>query len=220
MVSVIFIAPPAAGKGTISKYLVGNFGYTQLSTGDLLRKAAKEDTTFGRNIKQLIDEGFFVSDEIVLKLIERELEKIKGKAFILDGIPRNILQAKHLEKIFEKINVDKYIVINLDILEDTLKKRATGRRLCNDCHLSYNIYFDGFKPKEENVCDTCHNPLLRREDDAEEVFISRYQTYLKNTLPLIHFYQEKGLLYVVDANCTNAEILENVEKIIKGEEND
>ena len=166
MVSVIFIAPPAAGKGTISKYLVGNFGYTQLSTGDLLRKAAKEDTTFGRNIKQLIDEGFFVSDEIVLKLIERELEKIKGKAFILDGIPRNILQAKHLEKIFEKINVDKYIVINLDILEDTLKKRATGRRLCNDCHLSYNIYFDGFKPKEENVCDTCHNPLLRREDDA------------------------------------------------------
>lgn len=220
MPNVIFIAPPAAGKGTISKYLVDNFSYIQLSTGDLLRNTAKENTDLGKNIAHLIHNGIFVSDEIVLQLIQNELEKIQGQPFILDGIPRNLLQAKHLEKIFQKLQITNYIVIDILLEEDLLKKRATGRRICPSCHVSYNVYFDAFKPLEEGICNLCESMLIAREDDKEEVFMNRYQTYLENTLPLLDFYEKQGLLYKINANVDKEDILEQVRQIVHGEKHD
>lgn len=220
MMRVIFIAPPAAGKGTISKYLVDNLGYTHLSTGDLLRKIAKENSELGKNIAKLMEEGKFISDDIMFELIKNELNTLKDKPFILDGMPRNIEQAKYLEKMFASMDVNNYIVINIDIDKELLEKRATGRRICESCKASYNIYFDGFKPKVENICDVCNHELTQRSDDTAETFNNRYDTYLKSTAPLIHFYEEKGILHKVLASKPNEEIIQDVVELVKGEKND
>jgi adenylate kinase len=218
--NIIFIAPPAAGKGTISKFLVDNYDYIHLSTGDMLRKISKEDTPLGNSIKNLMKEGKFISDDIMFTLIKNELANINGKPFILDGMPRNINQAKYLDQMLKSINVDKYIVINIDINKDILKMRATGRRLCQNCGASYNIYFDGFKPKVINTCDKCNSTLIQRDDDSEETFKYRYETYLENTLPVINYYKEQGLLRIVDASKSASEIECDVVSILKGEKND
>lgn len=217
MMNVIFIAPPAAGKGTISKYLVDNYGYTHLSTGDILREKTKEDSESGRNIAALINEGKFVSDDIMFELIKDKLISLKDKPFILDGMPRNINQAEYLENVLKELDVNNYVVINIDINKDLLEKRATGRRLCESCGASYNIYFEGFKPKIENTCDQCNNSLIQRKDDTIETFKYRYETYLNNTEPVINFYEEKGLLQKVDASKASEEIIEDVISILKGE---
>lgn len=217
MMNVIFIAPPAAGKGTISKYLVDNFEYNHLSTGDLLRKIVKEDSELGRNIAALMSEGKFISDEIMFELIRKELVSLKDKPFILDGMPRNINQAEYLETMLKELGVDNYMVIHIDIAEEILEKRATGRRLCGNCGASYNIYFEGFKPLKENTCDKCNHELTKRTDDTAETIRVRYETYLNATAPLINFYENKGLLKTVDASKPQEEILKDVLTLLKGE---
>ena len=220
MMKVIFIAPPASGKGTISKYLVDNYGYVHLSTGDILRKIAKEDSELGKNIANLINNGKFISDEIMFEIIKNELILLKDRPFILDGMPRNINQAEYLEKILKNSNVNNYVVIHIDIDENILEKRATGRRLCENCGTSYNIYFDKFKPIKENICDKCNSNLIKRKDDTAETFKLRYQTYLNATAPIINFYKTKGLLYTVDASKPNYKLLKDIVTLLKGEKND
>lgn len=213
MKNVIFIAPPAAGKGTISEYLIKNKGYVHISTGDLLRNVAKLDTEVGIKVKGLMKEGKFIGDDIILPLFKEELLRLKDKPFILDGMPRTLEQADYLTNLFQELNVDNYVVINMEINEDLLEKRAVGRRIC-ECGASYNIYFDDFKPNVEGICDQCHKELIQREDDTLETFKNRYQTYLKETEPLIHYYEEKGLLTRVDANQANDKIISDVEQIL------
>lgn len=217
---VIFIAPPAAGKGTISKFLESHYGYKHLSTGDLLRNISKQNTMLGKNIANLLENGEFIPDEVIFTLIKKELDELKGKPFILDGVPRNQKQAEYLDNMLQENNVDNYVVIHIDVDKETLKKRATGRRICSNCSTSYNIYFDGFKPKEADICDICGNKLAKRKDDAEEIFQIRFKTYLEATKPLLDYYQKKHLLYKVDASKNQEEILDCVERILKGEKND
>lgn len=213
MKNLILIAPPAAGKGTISEYLVKNLDYTHISTGDILRKAAKSDSEQGNIIRNLINAGKFVGDDIILPLFKEELVKLKDKPFILDGMPRKIEQAKYLTNLFSELNVDNYVVINLSIEESLLEKRAVGRRIC-ECGASYNIYFDEFKPKVEEICDHCGKNLIQREDDNLETFKKRYQTYLEETEPLIHYYKEKGLLKIINVSKTNSEIIESIKSVL------
>lgn len=213
MKNLILIAPPAAGKGTISEYLVKNLDYTHISTGDILRKAAKSDSEQGNIIRNLINAGKFVGDDIILPLFKEELVKLKDKPFILDGMPRKIEQAKYLTNLFSELNVDNYVVINLSIEESLLEKRAVGRRIC-ECGASYNIYFDEFKPKVEEICDHCGKNLIQREDDNLETFKKRYQTYLEETEPLIHYYKEKDLLKIINVSKTNSEIIESIKSVL------
>jgi adenylate kinase len=219
-VNIIFIAPPAAGKGTISSYLVDNLGFIHLSTGDMLRDIAQSDTLLGKSVKSLMKEGKFISDDIIIELVREEIVKFKDKQFILDGIPRNLEQASRLDAILEEIGVNNYVVINIDIDEDLLEKRATGRRLCPNCGASYNIYFDGFKPIVDNVCDKCQSKLIQREDDTLETFKYRYQTYLNNTKQVLDFYNDKGLVRVIDASKSTEDILSDVRSILEGVKND
>ena len=216
MMNVIFIAPPAAGKGTISEYLVETNGYIHLSTGELLRKVASENTELGRHIAKLMQEGILVEEGIVLKVFESELERIKDKAFILDGIPRKAHQAEYLDNLFKQFGIQKYVVINLDIDENLLTKRITGRRVCSNCGASYNINDDAFRPKMIDSCDICNSKLIQRKDDNEETFKVRYQTYLKETKPLLDYYREKGVLHKIDASKSQQEIRAAVEEIVKG----
>lgn len=219
MKNVIFIAPPAAGKGTLSKYLEENLGYVHISTGDLLRNVMKSGTALGNLVSSLVNEGKFVGDDVILPLFKEELLKIKDKPFILDGMPRNLDQAAYLDKLFSELGVNNYVVIHIDIDKDLLEKRAVGRRICS-CGASYNVYFDGFKPQIDDVCDYCQKKLVIREDDTSEKFKVRYQTYLDATSPLIEFYQNKDKLKSVDANKSQEDIVNDMLSILKGEEND
>lgn len=213
MRNLILIAPPAAGKGTISNYLVENLGYKHISTGDILRRVASTDTDIGLLVKQMMKEGQFIGDDIILPLFKEELVKLKDQSFILDGMPRTLKQAEYLTKLFQELSVHNYVVINIAIDKNLLEKRAVGRRICK-CGASYNIYFDSFKPRKDGTCDKCNEELIQREDDTLETFNNRYQTYLKETEPLIHYYNEKGTLKVVDASLPSNEILSTVKDIL------
>lgn len=215
MKNIIFLAPPATGKGTLSKYLTDTYDYIHISTGDLLRKVAMQDTEIGKTVKDLMKKGEYIKDDIVLPLFKECIENIGNKPYILDGIPRTLNQAQYLDNN----NVNNYVVINLDIDEDVLKKRSTGRRVCSNCKTSYNINSIEFKPKKENICDICNGTLIQREDDNEETFNNRLEVYKKETKPLIEYYQSKNKLVKINANQNTEDIIKDLIKVI-GDNND
>ncbi len=209
MKNILFIAPPAGGKGTIGEQLEDEFGYEHVSTGDLIREI-DEESEIGKQVQKCMKVGKFVDDRIVLSLLKKKLLEMDNKPFILDGFPRSITQAKELDELFEKINKKIDLVIFIDIDYDTCLKRAIGRVSCPNCHETYNIFFR--KPKIENVCDECGTELVKRIDDNEESFEKRFKTYEKNTLPLVDFYKEKGILVTVDKNNTYEKVRNEIKK--------
>lgn len=213
--NILFIAPPAAGKGTQSLYLEEKYGYIHLSTGDLLRKEIEKKSEIGINIDKIISKGELVSDEIITELLKNELENMKHRKFILDGYPRNIKQADILENIFHEINCENYVTIYLNIEEELATARALGRIVCPKCGASYNKYFQNLMPKENGICDKCQSELVSRSDDTEESFKTRFQSFKDHTEPLIEYYKEKNKLHIVDASQTNEEIFKNIEDILE-----
>ena len=211
--NIIFIAPPAAGKGTLSDKLVAKYGYKHLSTGDLLRAEIKKENDLGKKIEEIISRGELVSDEIITELLKNELKSIDGK-FILDGYPRNIAQADTLNGIFSELNIENYVTIYLDLEEELAMKRALGRVICGGCGASYNTYFENFMPKSEGICDKCGSELKHRSDDTEETFKVRFSTYVEKTSPVLDYYKDLNRLEVIDANVESDEVFKIVEKII------
>lgn len=203
MKNIIFIAPPAAGKGTQSTMLKENYGYNHLSTGDMLREVVSSGTEFGLQVKNIIDRGELVSDELIISLINDKLAKIDGKPFILDGFPRTLNQAKSLDNMLDK----DYEVIYLDLTEEEAIERILGRLTCN-CGKSYNLNVDNLKPKVEGICDGCGKELVKRNDDNVDSFKVRYKTFLDNTKPLMEYYEDKNKLHKINVN-------RNVEDIFK-----
>ncbi len=217
MKNIIFIAPPAAGKGTQSALLEEKYNYIHLSTGDLLRREIKKKTDLGTKIEEIISKGELVSDEIITELLKNELGNIKQKNFILDGYPRNISQGEILSKLFKDLNIDNYVAIYLNLDEEIAKKRALGRVVCDKCGASYNTYFQNLKPKENGVCDKCKGTLSQRSDDNEETFTKRFKTFLNVTNPLLDYYKKENRLYVVDASQESDQIFINITKILESE---
>lgn len=217
MKNIIFIAPPAAGKGTQSDLLVEKYGYIHISTGDLLREEIASGSELAEEINAIIKEGKLVSDEIVAKLLTNRLSQqdVKEKGFILDGYPRNIAQAKTLEEILEETENELGVAIYLELDEETAMKRALGRMTCPKCKKGYNKFLDGFKPKEEGICDACGSKLETRVDDNEESFKNRFQTYIENTSPLLEFYNAAGILKTVSSLNEKNEIFERIESVIQ-----
>lgn len=203
MKNIIFIAPPAAGKGTQSTMLKESFGYNHLSTGDMLREVVSSGTDFGLQVKNIIDRGELVSDELIISLINDKLAKIDGKPFILDGFPRTLNQAKSLDNMLDK----DYEVIYLDLSEEEAIGRILGRLTCS-CGKSYNLNVDNLKPKVEGICDGCGKDLVKRNDDNVDSFKVRYKTFLDNTKPLMEYYEDKNKLHKINVN-------RNVEDIFK-----
>lgn len=213
--NIILIAPPAGGKGTQSELLCSKYNIAHISTGDLLRAEVENGNT---ELKKIMDAGMLVSDEIIFDLIKKRIssnDTING--YLLDGFPRNIEQAKTYDEILKDLNKDIGYVIELNIDPELAAKRISGRRSCPKCGATYNIYFDGMKPTNENICDKCGSSLTKRDDDNEETYKTRYNTYLEKTKPLIDYYKEKGVLYVVDANGTPEETFKNIEDIVRGD---
>ncbi len=209
----ILIAPPAGGKGTQSELICSKYNIAHISTGDLLRKEVANGNT---ELKSIMDAGMLVKDEIIFDLIRKYISSPEcANGYLLDGFPRNVSQAIEYDKILEELGKDIGYVIELDIDKDLAAKRISGRRSCPKCGATYNIYFDGMKPNKEGICNNCGESLTQRDDDNEQTYITRYNTYLEKTSPLIDYYKNKGVLYTVDANGTVEETFENIEKILK-----
>lgn len=213
--NIIFIAPPAAGKGTLSAMLEDKYNYKHLSTGDLLRAEIKKKTDLGNKIEEIISRGELVSDEIITELLKNELKNISNEKFILDGYPRNIAQAETLNQIFNELNIKNYVTIYLDLEEELAMKRALGRVVCSKCGASYNTYFTNFMPKQEGICDKCESELTHRSDDTEETFKKRFDTYINVTNPVLDYYKTLGKLEIVDANVESNEVFVVVTNILE-----
>ena len=217
MKNIIFIAPPAAGKGTQSDLLVEKYGYVHISTGELLREEIAAGGELANEISSIIESGKLVSDELVATLLTKRLSQddVKQHGFILDGYPRNIAQAKTLEEILEEVQSSVDVVIYLELDEENAMKRALGRATCPKCKKGYNIYLEGFKPQVEGICDNCGSTLETRSDDNEESFKSRFQTYIDSTSPLLEFYRAAGLLQNINSLQDKNKIFEEIESVIQ-----
>lgn len=210
MKNILFIAPPAGGKGTQSEALVENHGYVHISTGDLLREIDKS-TPLGKEVSELMATGAFISDDLVLELLKTKLKTLNGEPFILDGCPRNIPQAERLESILEELNLSLDVAIELDVPYDTLLKRSIGRVSCPKCKATFNTFFK--KPIKEGICDKCGSELTRRFDDDEATFKVRYDAYVENTAPLVEFYSSRGKLVKIDGiNNTYENLVSEIKK--------
>ena len=213
--NVIFIAPPAAGKGTQSSLLVDNYGLAHISTGDLLRDEVSSGSELGLSLKDKMASGELISDDIVLGLLKNRLmqDDIK-KGFILDGYPRNLNQAHELDNVLEELNMKIDHVLYLDMDKTLAMHRALGRVSCPKCGNTYNIYEEVCKPKVDGKCDNCESDLVSRSDDNEETFNTRFDTYINNTQPLLDYYKEIGLLNVIDNSGTPEETFDKIKEVI------
>ena len=208
MKNIIFIAPPAAGKGTQSTMLKEKFNYDHLSTGDMLREAIASGSEFGLMLKNIIDEGKLVSDDIMIDLIKEKLNNLEGKPFILDGFPRTLNQAMALESLLDK----EYEVIYLDLNEEEAVNRILGRLTCS-CGKSYNLNVEALKPKVDGICDGCGKELVKRNDDNVDSFKVRYKTFLDNTKPLMEYYEGKNKLHKIDVNRDVEDIFKDIVEV-------
>lgn len=217
MKNIILLAVQGAGKGTAAKALKEKYGYVHISTGDILRERSSVDDELGRKIKDLIDNGIFVPNDIIYEAIEYRITQPDcEKGYILDGFPRNLEQAEGYDKILDKLGKDLGIVINLTVPEEMLKERIIGRRICRDCGAIYNIYNPEFKSKVEGVCDKCGGETYQRADDNEESMKKRIQTYFEVTEPIIEYYNKKGVLKTVDSSTAEIAI-KGIEEILESE---
>lgn len=196
---IVMLGAPGCGKGTQTKLLTEKYGAAHLSTGDLLRAAVAAQTPAGLKAKAAMEAGALVSDEIVLELIH---DRLTGEAavdeFILDGFPRNLVQAEALEQLLVEVNQPLMGVILIDVAEGELTRRIAGRRICRDCGAIFNIHFA--PTQKEGVCDQCGGETYQRSDDNEETVASRLHTYAQQTEPLIEYYEQRSLLHRVSGS--------------------
>ena len=216
MKNIIFIAPPAAGKGTQSAILEKKYNLPHISTGDILREEAKKDSELGRYISEVVSNGGLVKDEVTYELLKNRLSQSDCKnGYVLDGFPRNIEQAYKYDEILNSLNQQLGYVIQLDIDEETLEKRITGRRICPDCKTVYNLNSETEKPTQESICHKCGGRLYQRNDDNITSFKNRYELYLEKTKPLLDYYGKKGILYVIDGNNSVDEVSKKIDSVLK-----
>ena len=193
---VVLLGAPGAGKGTQAKMLIDRLKIPQISTGDILRKAVADGTPLGKEAKVIMDSGGLVSDKIVLGLVEERLKQPDCKnGFILDGFPRNTVQAEALDRILANAGMPLTVALNIDVDLNDLLKRLTGRRTCKSCQQMYNIYFS--PSKKEGVCDKCGGELFQRDDDKEATIKKRLDIYQQQTAPLIDYYSKKNIMKTV-----------------------
>ena len=215
MKSIIFVAPPAAGKGTQAKMVKEKYGIPHISTGDLLRAARDGNDERSKIICEMQDNGKLVPNELVLELLKERLEQFDCKSgYILDGFPRNLQQAKEYEEILSDIGMELGNVILIDLSREIAEKRISGRLSCPSCGAVYNSSIEGAMPKIENICDNCNTALVHRKDDDVATYGVRYQTYETDTMPLLDYYNSKNVLYRIDGNKAMDEIFKEITTII------
>ena len=216
MKNIIFLAPPAAGKGTLSEMLTEKYHYGHISTGDLLREEIKNKTEIGKQAESLMKEGKFVSDDVIINLIKNRITKDDCKnGYILDGFPRTIVQAEKYDELLEELGKDLGVVIYIDIDKDMAMKRACSRITYPKCGRIYNKYSNEMKPKVDGICDDCKVELTQRSDDSEETFVKRFDEYVNKTMPLYDYYKNKGVLETIKAYESKYDTFNEAIKVIE-----
>ena len=205
--NLILLGAPGAGKGTQAEVISEKLGIPQISTGNILREAVKNGTEMGIKAKSFMESGALVPDEVVIGILKDRIAEDDCKnGYILDGFPRTVPQAEALENM--GVNIDK--VVSIEVPDETIQGRLSGRRVCEKCGASYHIEFN--PPKTEGVCDKCGGAAVQRKDDAPETVIERLRTYHEQTAPLADFYDKKGKLTRVQGQ---EEVKETSAKVLK-----
>ena len=202
---ILILGAPGAGKGTQSRRLADEFGVEHVTTGDVLRANKDMETEYGTP-REYMDAGELVPDGVVNAIVEKALSEADG--YVLDGYPRTLDQAEFLAEI-----TDLDVVLALDVDEDVLVDRLTGRRVCPDCGANYHAEFN--PPEEPGVCDECGGALIQREDDTEETVRERIRVYKENTEPVIEFYDDEGDLVRIDGEQTPDEVWADVRETVE-----
>ena len=214
MMNIILMGLPGAGKGTQAEQIKENYPIPHISTGDMFRAAIKNETPLGKEAKSYIDKGQLVPDSVTIGLVEERLNQEDAKeGFLLDGFPRTVEQAEALDQILAKTNrkIDK--VLNIDVNPDILLPRLTGRRICKQCGTTYHLIFN--PPKVEGVCDKDGGELYQRSDDNEETVANRLEVNIKQTKPLLDFYNQKeGVVENINGDQDIKVVFQDVQKIL------
>jgi len=213
--NILLLGPPGAGKGTQAKLLVDRYAIPQVSTGDILRAAVKDQTPMGVRAKSYMDQGALVPDDVVIGIIRERLAKGDcAGGFILDGFPRTVPQADALAKVLEGLGKSVEHVISIHVNKEELLQRITGRRVCRSCGRGYHVQFD--PPKCATICDSCAGELFQRDDDKEETMRKRLEVYEAQTAPLIEYYGREQKLRTVVGTGSIDEIQGALLNILEG----
>lgn len=213
--NLLIVGAPGVGKGTMSKFLVKEYDVEHISTGDMLREAVANATPVGLKAKEHMENGTLVPDDIINEIIHDRLSKDNGaNGFLFDGYPRTVNQAKSLTEILDKLGLKIDAVINLEVDDDVLVKRITGRRTCPKCGSTFNIYYK--IPKIENVCDDCGEKLIIRQDDNLESLTNRLSEFHKNTEPVIEYYEKDNLVKHINADQKREDEFADIRKSLEG----
>ena len=204
--NLLLMGPPGAGKGTQAVRLRQRLGIVHLSAGDMLREAVKQGTPLGLSARGMMERGELIPDDLVAQMVEERLRDPQcARGFLLDGYPRNLAQARRLSEFLEGSGgrrLDRVLALRLP--EAELLSRLTGRRVCGTCGAGYHVV--NKPPRRPGICDVCANEVVQRADDREEIVRERLRVYTTQTLPLLDFYRESGLLFEVDATGTPEEV--------------
>jgi len=209
-VRLVFIGPPGIGKGTYAKAISQKFGIPHISTGDIFREEIAKGTELGRKVREYVEKGLLVPDEIVIEVVRQRLSQPDcAKGFILDGFPRTLRQAEVLDSELGGIDLAILFYAPLEVIIE----RVSGRRICPKCGAIYHIKF--MPPKNDEICDRCGTKLIQREDDKPEVVRRRYEVYLQTFEPVIRYYREKGKLVEIFAGRRAEEVIADVERVLR-----
>lgn len=211
--NIILMGLPGAGKGTQASEIVKKFPIPHISTGDMFRKAIKDETDLGKEAKSYMDRGELVPDEVTVGIVkERISEDDAKKGFLLDGFPRTIDQAESLSQIMSELDREIDAVINIEVPEEELMNRLTGRRICEKCGTTYHLVFN--PPKVDGICDIDGGKLYQREDDNPETVSNRLSVNVKQSKPILENYNNKGVLKNIDGSKDIDEVTNDVIDIL------
>ncbi|MDO4293358.1 MAG: adenylate kinase [Eubacteriales bacterium] len=210
---IIMLGAPGAGKGTQAKMIAEKYSVPHVSTGDIFRANIKNGTELGKEAKKYMDQGLLVPDELTVRiLLDRVAQDDCKKGYVLDGFPRTIPQAEVLDSELEKLGDHIDYAINVDVPDENIVRRMSGRRACLTCGATYHI--EHVPPKKEGICDACGSKLVLRDDDKPETVKNRLSVYHEQTQPLIDFYTQKGVLRTVDGTLPMEEVFAAITAIL------
>lgn len=210
---IIMLGAPGAGKGTQAKMIAEKYSIPHISTGDIFRANIKEGTELGKKAKTYMDKGELVPDELVVDLVvDRVAKDDAANGYVLDGFPRTIPQAEALDAALDNIGEKVDFAIDVDVPDENIVKRMSGRRACVGCGATYHI--EHVPPKKEGICDKCGGELILRDDDKPETVLNRLSVYHEQTQPLIEYYTKKGILKTVDGTVDMMDVFGAITNIL------